>query len=165
MCICILWPQQQILWAGICVKDCLAVVLEAAHCIFTELTIGAKVSFPSFIVCISCISAALVTVLYSLFMLPNPTNKTFKTFNECLCYAMGKDYNPMISGEEKNIFFNLLLKIPPFHLTLFFLIKHFLLLFNYSCLHFLPIPPPHPSQTHLPPPPPPSPLVLSMCLL
>ena len=30
----------------------------------------------------------------------------------------------------------------------------FLLLFNYSCLHFLPIPPPHPSQTHLPPPPP-----------
>ena len=34
---------------------------------------------------------------------------------------------------------------------------NFLLLFNYSCLPFLPIPPPHPSQTHLPPPPPPSP--------
>ena len=31
-----------------------------------------------------------------------------------------------------------------------------LLLLNYSCLPFLPIPPPHPSQTHLPPPPPPS---------
>ena len=37
----------------------------------------------------------------------------------------------------------------------------FLLLFNYSCPHFLPTPPPHPSQTHLPPPPPPSPLILS----
>ena len=36
---------------------------------------------------------------------------------------------------------------------------------NYSCLHFLPIPPPHPSQTHLPPPLPPSPLILSMCPL
>ena len=33
----------------------------------------------------------------------------------------------------------------------------FLLLFNYSCIPFLPIPPPHPSRTHLPPPPPPSP--------
>ena len=43
----------------------------------------------------------------------------------------------------------------------FFLKK--LLLFNYSCLHFLPIPPPHPSQSHLPPPPLPSPLILSMC--
>ena len=32
------------------------------------------------------------------------------------------------------------------------LFKNFLLLFNYSCLHFLPIPPPHPSWTHLPPP-------------
>ena len=150
MCICILWPQQQILWAGICVKDCLAVVLEAAHCIFTELTIGAKVSFPSFIVCISCISAALVTVLYSLFMLPNPTNKTFKTFNECLCYAMGKDYNPMISGEEKNIFFNLLLKIPPFHLTLFFLIKHFFIVVQLQLSTFSP----HPSTPPQPNPPP-----------
>ena len=35
----------------------------------------------------------------------------------------------------------------------------FLLLFNYSCLPFLPIPPPHPSPTHLPLPPPPSPLI------
>ena len=38
-----------------------------------------------------------------------------------------------------------------------FLMKNFLkiilLLFSYSCLHFLPTPPPHPSQTHLPPPP------------
>ena len=33
----------------------------------------------------------------------------------------------------------------------FFPIFKFLLLFNYSCLHFLPISPPHPSQTHLPP--------------
>ena len=41
----------------------------------------------------------------------------------------------------------------------------FKLLFSYSCLHFLPIPPPHPRQTHLPPLPPPSPLVLSMCPL
>ena len=40
-----------------------------------------------------------------------------------------------------------------------------LLLFNYSCLHFLPIPPPHPSQTHLPPLLPPSPLILCMCPL
>ena len=40
-----------------------------------------------------------------------------------------------------------------------------LLLFNYSCLHFLYIPPHHTSQTHLPAPPPPSPLVLSMCPL
>ena len=47
---------------------------------------------------------------------------------------------------------------------LFFLLK-FLLLFSYSCLHFLPIPPPHPSQTHLPSLPPPSPLVLSICPL
>ena len=38
-----------------------------------------------------------------------------------------------------------------------------LLLFNYSCLHFLPTPPPYPSQTHLPPLLPPSPLVLSRC--
>ena len=41
----------------------------------------------------------------------------------------------------------------------------FLLLFNYSCIPFLPIPPPHPRWTPLPPPPPPSPLVLSMCPL
>ena len=41
----------------------------------------------------------------------------------------------------------------------------FKLLFNYSCLHFLPIPPPHPSRTHLPLPPPPFPLILSMCTL
>ena len=40
-----------------------------------------------------------------------------------------------------------------------------LLLFNYSCMPFLPIPPPHPSGTHLPTPPPPSPLILSMCPL
>ena len=42
---------------------------------------------------------------------------------------------------------------------------NFLLLFNYSCVSFLPIPPPHPSRTPLPPPPPPSPLILSMCPL
>ena len=41
----------------------------------------------------------------------------------------------------------------------------FLLLFNYSCMPFLPIPPPHPSQNYLPPLPPPSPLILSMCPL
>ena len=46
----------------------------------------------------------------------------------------------------------------------FFNLKNFLLLFNYSCLHFLPTPPPHLSQTHLPPPPPPSPCVL-WCVL
>ena len=34
----------------------------------------------------------------------------------------------------------------------------FKLLFSYSCLHFLPIPPPQPSQTHLPPPAPTVPL-------
>ena len=43
-----------------------------------------------------------------------------------------------------------------------FIVK-FLLLFNYSCLHFLPIPPPHPSQPHLSPRPLPSLLILSMC--
>ena len=48
---------------------------------------------------------------------------------------------------------------------LFFSFFKFLLLFNYSCMPFLPIPLPHPSQTHLPPPPPPSPLILSMCPL
>ena len=41
----------------------------------------------------------------------------------------------------------------------------FLLLLNYSCMPFLPIPPPHPSWPPLPPSPPPSPLVLSMCPL
>ena len=30
-------------------------------------------------------------------------------------------------------------------------LKKFLLLFNYSCMPFLPIPPPHPSWAHLPP--------------
>ena len=30
-------------------------------------------------------------------------------------------------------------------------LKKILLLFNYSCMPFLPIPPPHPSQTHFPP--------------
>ena len=51
------------------------------------------------------------------------------------------------------------------HLPRIFFILIFLLLFNYSCMPFLPIPPPHPRWTHLPPPPPPSPLVLSMCPL
>ena len=36
---------------------------------------------------------------------------------------------------------------------------NFLLLFNYSCVAFLPIPPPHPSKTPFCPPLPPSPLV------
>ena len=40
-----------------------------------------------------------------------------------------------------------------------------LLLFNYSCLHLLPTPPPHTSQTHLPPLFPSPSLVLSMCPL
>ena len=43
--------------------------------------------------------------------------------------------------------------------------KIILLLFNYSCLHFLPPPPLHPIQTHFPPLVPPSLLVLSMCPL
>ena len=46
----------------------------------------------------------------------------------------------------------------------FYYLKN-LLLFNYSYMPFLPIPPPHPSQTHLLPTPPPSPLILSMCPL
>ena len=45
----------------------------------------------------------------------------------------------------------------------FFLIT--LLLFNYSCLHFLPTTPHHPSQTHLPPLLPPPSLITSMCPL
>ena len=32
-----------------------------------------------------------------------------------------------------------------------FVFFKFLLLFNYSCWHFLPIPPPHPNNSHLPP--------------
>ena len=48
----------------------------------------------------------------------------------------------------------------PGQYTFFF---QFLLLFNYSCMPFLPFPPHHPSWTHLPPPPPPSPPILSMC--
>ena len=47
----------------------------------------------------------------------------------------------------------------------FFKFLKFWLLFNYSCLPFLPIPPPHPRWTHLPPPPPPSRLILSICPL
>ena len=43
-----------------------------------------------------------------------------------------------------------------YHSFVFF-IFNFLLLLNYSCMPFLPIPPPHPSWTYLPPPPPPSP--------
>ena len=39
--------------------------------------------------------------------------------------------------------------------------KKKLLLFNYSCLHFLPTPLPHPIRTHLLPPPPPSPLIFA----
>ena len=50
-------------------------------------------------------------------------------------------------------------------LFILFYFLQFLLLFSYSCLHFLPIPPPHPSQSHLSPPPLPSPLILSMCPL
>ena len=42
---------------------------------------------------------------------------------------------------------------------------NFLLLFNYSCVPFLPIPPPHPSRNPHPPPTPPSPLIWSMCPL
>ena len=51
------------------------------------------------------------------------------------------------------------------HGTFSFSFFKLLLLFNYSCVPFLPIPPPHPCQTHLPPPPPPSPLILFMCPL
>ena len=51
------------------------------------------------------------------------------------------------------------------YLFIYLSLNIFLLLFNYSCLHFLPTPPTHPSQTHLLPLPPPSPLVLSMCPL
>ena len=55
--------------------------------------------------------------------------------------------------------FNHLLILAWTHIYLFFKLKKiFLLLFHYSCLNFLPIPPPHPSQSHLPPPPLPSPL-------
>ena len=41
---------------------------------------------------------------------------------------------------------------PYWSLLFFFLFKKFLLLFNYSCMPFHPIPPPHASRTHLPPP-------------
>ena len=43
------------------------------------------------------------------------------------------------------------------YLFLIFLVSYTtLLLFAYSCLHFLPTTPPHPIQTHLPPQLPPS---------
>ena len=45
-----------------------------------------------------------------------------------------------------------------------FLLKKNFFWFSYNCLHFLPIPPPHPSQFYLPPPPLPSPLILSLWL-
>ena len=50
-----------------------------------------------------------------------------------------------------------------YFIYLFFNFKK--ILFSYNCLHFLPIPPPHPSQSYLPPPPLPSPLILSLCPL
>ena len=50
-------------------------------------------------------------------------------------------------------------------ISFIFLFKKFLLSFNYSCLHFLPIRPPQPSQSHLLHPSPPSPLILSLCPL
>ena len=53
----------------------------------------------------------------------------------------------------------------PVDFSFTFSLSFFLLLFNYSCMPFLPIPPPHPMWTHLPPPSPTSPLVLSMCPL
>ena len=53
-----------------------------------------------------------------------------------------------------------LVLFPPSEACLFLL-----LLFNYSCMPSLPIPPPHPSRTPLPPPPPLSPLILSICPL
>ena len=61
--------------------------------------------------------------------------------------------------------------LPVFNMQVFvlvffcFVLFWFLSLFNYSCLPFLPIPPPHPSRTHLPPLPPSSPLILSVCPL
>ena len=58
------------------------------------------------------------------------------------------------------------LELPWLDVGLLFItfLKKFLLLFNYSCMPFLPIPPPHPSRTHLPPPPPPFPPFLP-CVL
>ena len=52
----------------------------------------------------------------------------------------------------------------PFLIALF-LKFIYLFLFSYNCLHFLPIPPPHPSQSHLSSSPLPSPLILSLCPL
>ena len=57
---------------------------------------------------------------------------------------------------------NLFLK---FNLCYFILLIYLSLLFNYSCLQFLPTPPPHSSQTQLPHLLPPRPFFLSMCLL
>ena len=53
----------------------------------------------------------------------------------------------------------------PIHNKFFFLSFFFLLLFNYSCMPFLPIPSPHPRWTHFPPPSPPSPVDLFLCPL
>ena len=51
-------------------------------------------------------------------------------------------------------FFFKFLNIYSFFFTIILFLKKFLLLFNYSCMPFLPIPPPHPSQSYLPPPSP-----------
>ena len=52
------------------------------------------------------------------------------------------------------------------YLQYFFFFKLInLFLFSYNCLHFIPIPPPHPRQSHLPLPLLPSPLILSLCPL
>ena len=68
----------------------------------------------------------------------------------------GKVYDPYFTDKHYKS-----LKIDVFS----FIFLNFLLLFNYSCVPYLAIPPPHPSQTPLPPPHPPSPLILSMCPL
>ena len=94
-------------------------------------------------------------------MIQQPRRKIRKFNNETLNFKYNYVFFANLHNEEKSLHMKLLsIIILLFYFILF--LKKFVLLFSYSCLHFLPIPPLHPSQTHLPPLPPPSPLILSI---
>ena len=56
------------------------------------------------------------------------------SWSTSLCTGLKCPRSCSFWGGGENIFFSFL--------------KNFLLLFNYSCMPFLPVPPPHPSRTH-----------------
>ena len=87
------------------------------------------------------------------FMFPNDLGFLFNLFGLIFFYS---SHATLIQEHNTSCYLTFLFS--------FFLIFKFLLLFNYSCLLFLPIPPPHPSRTRLPPPPWFCPCVLSLFL-